>query len=311
MKRNGGTPFQPKRKASVSPVTGRGMARILLAFRVGKVSRPHCVKARHGFTLIELLVAIAIIAILAALLLPALAKAKAKARQIECLNRQKQWAGAFIMYVDDHESGWIPREGYDPSGEVVLNNWSQVAGRLLPDGSRNSDDVWYNALPNYLSLQPASYYSSPARRRDFYDRSQMIHCPSARFPSVAYRLNYQFALFSLAMNSHLIRSGEGPSIPFQRVLDYRSSETVLFLDNLLDGEDKVHPAQEDNNLGQPASYADRFSARHGKGGNLFFADGHGAWFPGKRVVETDNSSPLRGGPISPPKEIIWELPFRW
>ena len=60
--------------------------------------------SRGGFTLIELLVVIAIIGVLASLLMPALARAKSKARDIACLNNLKQCGVALFMYADDHQS---------------------------------------------------------------------------------------------------------------------------------------------------------------------------------------------------------------
>ena len=71
-----------------------------------------------GFTLIELLVVIAIIAILAAILFPVFARAREKARQTSCLNNNKQFALALLMYAQDYDEHLPPAMMYNPSGSI-------------------------------------------------------------------------------------------------------------------------------------------------------------------------------------------------
>jgi prepilin-type N-terminal cleavage/methylation domain-containing protein/prepilin-type processing-associated H-X9-DG protein len=73
----------------------------------------------RGFTLVELLVVIAIIAILAALLLPALAKAKERGRQTTCINSVRQQSLAVIMYADEHDGVMPPTAYNDSSGNEI------------------------------------------------------------------------------------------------------------------------------------------------------------------------------------------------
>src|SRR5512135_3166239 len=89
------------------------------------------VGSKRGFTLIELLVVIAIIAILAALLLPALGKAKTKANQVHCASNMKNWGTALIMYMGDNNDA-IPffAEGYAAYNDVyVFDNLAPYVSR--------------------------------------------------------------------------------------------------------------------------------------------------------------------------------------
>ena len=133
-----------------------------------------------AFTLIELLVVIAIIAILAALLLPALARAKEKARATICLSNVRQWSTAFWMYGDDYDD-FFPYEGQpgDISTGFNLNAWFNVA--TVYAGEERLMDLYAHGNPPIGGSK--NIFSCPSTAR------KLSTTPTAPHPYFMYGFN--------------------------------------------------------------------------------------------------------------------------
>jgi prepilin-type N-terminal cleavage/methylation domain-containing protein/prepilin-type processing-associated H-X9-DG protein len=229
---------------------------------------------KDAFSLIEFFVVIAIIAILAALLLPALSTAKARAYRVACLNNQRQLGIAWEMYSSEADDQLVVNFG-GPSSRSPITSW---AGNAAFD----ADPATFSGAALFPYVRGIQVYRCPA------DRSFVVGTSTPRLRSIS---------FSHYMHGEDFKPNFGAD-PVQKSTRIRHpSNTLTFIDEAamsIDDGVFLYSSKFDEWLNIPAW-------RHQNGAVLLFADNHAEFWKWKGPAPS--ACYFNGGRIQDPLEL--------